>query len=47
LTWQAANAWQVDFEDVRRQVDDKTVAIVVVNPSNPCGSVYTKVLYSL
>lgn len=24
-----------------RQVDDRTVAVIVNNPSNPCGSVYT------
>ncbi|KAL4712813.1 hypothetical protein ACJJTC_011883 [Scirpophaga incertulas] len=32
--------WKVDIEDLESQVDDDTAAIVVINPSNPCGSVY-------
>ncbi|CAH0404910.1 unnamed protein product [Chilo suppressalis] len=34
--------WKVDLEDLENQIDDDTAAIVVINPSNPCGSVYTK-----
>ncbi|GJQ14932.1 hypothetical protein GpartN1_g6723.t1 [Galdieria partita] len=34
--------WQVDLTDLASQVDVDTVAIIVNNPSNPCGSVYTK-----
>ncbi|GBP66560.1 Tyrosine aminotransferase [Eumeta japonica] len=34
--------WNVDLEDLENQIDDDTSAIVVINPSNPCGSVYTK-----
>lgn len=27
---------------MERQIDDKTVAVVVNSPSNPCGGVFTK-----
>jgi aspartate/methionine/tyrosine aminotransferase len=32
----------IDLEQLASQIDDDTVAIVVCNPSNPCGSVYSK-----
>ena len=32
--------WQVDLDHLASIVDDKTVAILVNNPSNPCGSVF-------
>ena len=34
--------WEVDIEDLDAQIDENTVAIVVNNPSNPCGSVYSE-----
>ncbi|XP_062501035.1 tyrosine aminotransferase-like [Corticium candelabrum] len=34
-------SWQVDLEHLEKQIDGKTVAIVLNDPSNPCGSVYS------
>jgi aspartate/methionine/tyrosine aminotransferase len=33
--------WKVDLEAVQTLADDNTVAILITNPNNPCGSVYT------
>ncbi len=36
------NNWNPDIEDIRSKVTDKTKAIVVINPNNPTGAVYSK-----
>ncbi|KAL5730468.1 zinc-finger protein [Ranunculus cassubicifolius] len=33
--------WEVDLDAVEALSDENTVAMVVINPGNPCGSVYT------
>lgn len=33
--------WEVDVDAVEALVNDKTVAIVIINPGNPCGNVYS------
>ncbi|DBA03226.1 TPA: hypothetical protein N0F65_011585 [Lagenidium giganteum] len=35
--------WEVDLDHLQSLIDDNTKAILVNNPSNPCGSVYSKV----
>lgn len=34
-------AWEIKVDDLVAQADDRTAAIVINNPSNPCGSVYS------
>jgi alanine-synthesizing transaminase len=34
--------WQPDLDDIRSKVTERTKAIVVINPNNPTGSVYTR-----
>ena len=34
--------WEVDLNSVEAITDDNTTAIVVINPGNPAGSVYSR-----
>lgn len=34
--------WEVDLEHMESLINSRTVAILINNPSNPCGSVYSK-----
>jgi len=34
--------WEVDLQHFESLIDDKTSAIILTNPSNPCGSVFSK-----
>lgn len=33
--------WQVDLNQMEQQIDENTAAIVLTNPNNPCGSVFS------
>lgn len=35
------NNWQPDIEDIRAKITDKTRGIVVINPNNPTGALYS------
>ncbi|MBN3315183.1 ATTY aminotransferase, partial [Atractosteus spatula] len=35
-------SWEVDLKHLESLIDDKTACIIVNNPSNPCGSVFSK-----
>ncbi|XP_023682846.1 tyrosine aminotransferase [Paramormyrops kingsleyae] len=35
-------SWEIDLRHLERLIDEKTACIIVNNPSNPCGSVYSK-----
>ena len=37
-----ANDWQPDLDDIRNRITDRTRGIVVINPNNPTGAVYTR-----
>ncbi|PVX27729.1 MAG: alanine aminotransferase [Candidatus Bathyarchaeum sp.] len=36
------NGWQPDLDDVRAKLTDKTRALVIINPNNPCGALYDR-----
>jgi tyrosine aminotransferase len=38
----AEKSWEIDLGHLESLINDKTVAIVINNPSNPCGSVFSK-----
>jgi len=33
--------WEVDLDAVNALADENTVAMVIINPGNPCGNVFT------
>ncbi|XP_067091201.1 tyrosine aminotransferase [Osmerus mordax] len=35
-------SWEIDLQHFESLVDDRTACVIVNNPSNPCGSVYSK-----
>jgi alanine-synthesizing transaminase len=37
-----ANDWQPDIDDIRKKITKKTKALVVINPNNPTGALYSK-----
>ncbi len=36
-----AQDWQPDLDDIRSKITDRTRALVVINPNNPTGALYT------
>lgn len=36
------DGWQPDLDDLRSKITEKTRAIVVINPNNPCGALYDR-----
>lgn len=34
--------WQPDLDDIKKKISPKTKGIVIINPNNPTGSVYSK-----
>ncbi|GLD91663.1 hypothetical protein PINS_up000196 [Pythium insidiosum] len=34
--------WEIDIDQLKSLIDDNTKAILINNPSNPCGSVFSK-----
>jgi len=37
-----SNNWEPDIEDIRRKINSKTRGIVLINPNNPTGTVYSE-----
>lgn len=36
------NAWNPDIDDMRRHINERTKAILLINPNNPTGAVYSE-----
>ncbi|MGK9476955.1 aminotransferase class I/II-fold pyridoxal phosphate-dependent enzyme [Melioribacter sp. OK-6-Me] len=36
------NYWQPDIDDIKSKINDKTRAIIIINPNNPTGALYRK-----
>lgn len=36
------NGWEVNLNAVEALADHNTIAVVIINPGNPCGNVYTR-----
>lgn len=36
------NGWQPDIDDIKSKINNKTRAIILINPNNPTGSVFSK-----
>jgi alanine-synthesizing transaminase len=36
-----SNNWQPNIEDIKSKINDKTKAIILINPNNPTGSLYS------
>ncbi|MFW0154538.1 pyridoxal phosphate-dependent aminotransferase [Rothia sp. P6271] len=36
------NGWEPDIEDIRSKITEKTRGIVIINPNNPTGAVYSE-----
>ncbi|GAB0091603.1 Tyrosine aminotransferase [Sergentomyia squamirostris] len=34
--------WEIDLDHLESLIDEKTAAVVITNPSNPCGSVFSR-----
>jgi alanine-synthesizing transaminase len=39
-----ANGWMPDLDDIRKKITPRTKGIVVINPNNPTGALYSKEL---
>jgi len=37
-----SNGWLPDIQDIKSKINGKTKAIVLINPNNPTGSLYTR-----
>ena len=42
MIFQPERDWEIDLDHMESLLDDDTAAIVVNNPSNPCGSVFSQ-----
>jgi nicotianamine aminotransferase len=34
--------WEIDIDSLKSIADKNTTAMIIINPNNPCGSVYTR-----
>lgn len=34
--------WEIDLTDLEYAIDENTAALILINPGNPCGNVYSK-----